>query len=373
MPDSLQITILGLSITSSWGNGHATTYRSLVRGLAQRGHSVLFLERDVSWYRDNRDQPDSQYATIHLYENFEQLASVHQAVIRDSDLVIVGSYVPQGSVVGRWVCSICRGVTAFYDIDTPVTLAQVLRGECDYVDSELIRKYDCYLSFSGGPVLSHIQQRFGSPLARPLYCSVDAERYSPTETIPEYDLGYLGTYSADRQPPLETLMLHAARKWSDGRFVVAGPQYPAGISWPFNVSRIDHLPPGAHRHFYCDQRFTLNITRAEMIRTGYSPSVRLFEAAACGVPVISDWWEGLNTFFQPGQEILISRNADETLSYLHNIDEATRRHIGRAARSRVLAEHTAERRAEQLEDVFAEAFAKSALQRFVRASVQMEA
>jgi spore maturation protein CgeB len=358
MPDSLQITILGLSITSSWGNGHATTYRSLARGLADRGHSVHFLERDVPWYSANRDLPDPPFAATSLYANLDELTSTHAARIRESDLVIVGSFVPDGIAVGRWVCSLCRGVSAFYDIDTPVTLDKLARGECDYLDTELISSYDCYLSFAGGPLLRRLERQFGAPLARPLYCCVDAERYSPQDTTPADDLGYLGTYSADRQPPLERLMLQPARHWPEGRFVVAGPQYPEDFDWPANVRRIEHLPPGEHGDFYGRQRFTLNLTREQMIRTGFAPSVRLFEAAACGVPVISDWWEGLDTFFRPDREILISRSSAQTLAYLRGIDDAVRQRIGSAARARVLSEHTAQRRAEELEGFFAEAAAK---------------
>jgi spore maturation protein CgeB len=359
MPDSLQITILGLSITSSWGNGHATTYRSLVRGLAERGHSVHFLERDVSWYRENRDLPRPPFATTQLYESWEELTSTLEATVRDSDLVIVGSYVPDGIAVGRWVCATCRGLTAFYDIDTPVTLSQLARGECDYLEAELVASYDCYLSFAGGPLLQKLEDEFGSPLARPLFCSVDPELYSPQSSQPNFDLGYLGTYSVDRQPSLQELMLEPARRWPAGRFVVAGPQYPEGIDWPSNVRRIEHLPPHEHVGFYGDQRFTLNLTREQMIRTGYAPSVRLFEAAACGVPVISDWWEGLETVFVPEREILITRSSAETLAHLRHLDEAARQRIGSAARERVMAEHTGERRAEELEGYFSEAARRS--------------
>jgi spore maturation protein CgeB len=344
-----RIAILGLSITSSWGNGHATTYRGLVRALAERGHDVLFLERDVPWYASARDLAHPPFCRLGLYGNLDELRDRYAEAVRTAELVIVGSYVPEGVAVAEWALATARGVTAFYDIDTPVTLAKLERGDAEYLSPGLIPRFDAYLSFSGGPILRRIEREYGARMARPLYCSFDETLYGPEEQELRWDLGYLGTYSADRQPPLDRLLLETARRWPGGEFVVAGPQYPETLTWPANVQRIQHLPPGEHREFYNRQRFTLNVTRADMIRAGYSPSVRLFEAAACGVPIISDFWDGLETFFVPGREILISGSAKETLSYLRDLPEEERRAIGERARRRVLEAHTAARRAEELE------------------------
>ena len=351
----MHLVILGLSITSSWGNGHATTYRALVRQLAARGHDVLFLERDLPWYADNRDMPRPAGARAELYDSVAALRDRFAGDVRDADAVIVGSYVPEGIQVGEWVTSAARGVTAFYDIDTPVTLAKLANGGADYISKALIPKYDIYLSFTGGPTLERLEREFGARMARPLYCSVDPEHYAPESAEPSWDLGYLGTYSDDRQPMLTQLMLEPARGLRDHRFVVAGPQYPADIAWPHNVERITHLPPRAHKGFYNAQRYTLNITRADMVRAGWSPSVRLFEAAACGTPIISDWWDGLDEFFEPGREILIARSARDTEEYLHDVPAAERAQVGARARARVLANHTAAHRAEELELVALEA------------------
>lgn len=349
----MNIVVLGLSITSSWGNGHATTYRSLVAGLAARGHRILFLERDVPWYADNRDQPHPPGAKTVLYRNTDQLFETYAEQIRTADLVIVGSFVPEGAAVGTWVIETAEGITAFYDIDTPVTLDKLDRGEWDYITPPLIARYDLYLSFTGGPTLREIERRFGSPCARALYCSVDPKLYQPQALEPTWDLGYLGTWSEDRQPSLEGLMLEPARRWDRGRFCVAGPLYPETIEWPANVERTVHLSPDLHARFYNSQRFTLNITRAAMKRAGFSPSVRLFEAAACGVPIVSDWWPGLDTILEPGREILLSTNPDDTLRCLRDYSDEWRRAIGMAARQRILKEHTSERRALQLEKLAA--------------------
>jgi spore maturation protein CgeB len=345
----LDIVILGLSITSSWGNGHATTYRGLVRELAARGHRVLFLERDVPWYADNRDLPRPEYCRTALYQRVSTLKTRHTAAVRDADLVIVGSYVPEGVDVGEWVTRTARGVTAFYDIDTPVTLAKLARGDAEYLTPELIARYDMYLSFTGGPTLERIEKTYGSPAARALYCSVDPTLYYPESRELEWDLGYMGTYSDDRQPTLNRLLVAPARRWARGRFIVAGPQYPKTIAWPANVTREEHLAPRDHRGFYNAQRFTLNVTRADMIAAGYSPSVRLFEAAACGTPIISDDWPGLDEIFEPEREILIARTPRDVLRWLREMSDAERRAIGERARRRVLREHTAARRAGELE------------------------
>lgn len=353
----MKLVFLGLSITSSWGNGHATTYRALLRALAARGHNVTFLERDVPWYADNRDLPSPSFCQLGLYDNLAELETRHGALIRTADVVVVGSYVPEGIAVGNLVQRIAAGITAFYDIDTPVTLSRLGAG-LDYLEPRQIARYDLYLSFTGGPTLERLRRRHGARCARALYCSVDPDLYYPNAhdgPAPPVDLGYLGTYSKDRQPVLDRLMLDAARRWPAGSFVVAGPQYPDGIAWPANVTRVCHVEPADHRAFYTSSRFTLNVTRTDMVAAGFSPSVRLFEAAACRTPLISDSWPGLETLFTPGREILLSRHACDTLEFLRDLPEADRRELGERARARVLAGHTASHRAREFERAVAAA------------------
>lgn len=345
----MKIVLLGLSITSSWGNGHATNYRGLVRALTERGHDVLFLERDVPWYAAHRDLPRPPWGTTRLYGSLDELRREHAGAICEAELVVVGSYVPQGVAVGEWVIETARGLPAFYDIDTPVTLAKLARGDHEYLTPQLVRRFRLYLSFTGGPVLRRIEDELGSPCARAFHCLVDPDAYPMLEREARWDLGYLGTYSDDRQPALERLLLEPARRDRTLRCVVAGPTYPDTIDWPANVERIEHLPPGEHAAFYAAQRFTLNITRADMLAAGWSPSVRLFEAAACGVPVISDAWEGLEAFFAPGTEIVVAGDGEDVRRTLADTEEAQRRAIGRRARRHVLAEHTASHRAAELE------------------------
>lgn len=358
----LRIVIVGLTITSSWGNGHATTYRGLVRGLVRRGHEVLFLERDKPWYAENRDLAEPPYGRTALYDSLGALRGKWAAAIAAADLVIVGSYVPEGIEVARIVQSRARGATAFYDIDTPVTLAALEAGSCDYLSAEVLSRYDLYLSFTGGPTLRELERRWGAQAARPLYCSADPDLYKPVPgAAPRWDLGYLGTYSADRQPVLNSLLCDPARSWEAGKFVVAGPLYPDDVAWPGNVERIEHSPPDEHRGFFAAQRFTLNVTRADMVRRGHSPSVRLFEAACCGTPIISDWWPGLDELFRPGEEILIAHGGGDVLAALRSMPEARRLAIGAAGRARAMAGHTGDHRAAELE-----AYAEDALRTLAR-------
>lgn len=347
----MKLVVLGLSLASSWGNGHATTYRALLRAFAARGHDVLFLEREVPWYAgEHRDLPDPGFCRLAYYDSLDDL-SQFDAEIAGADAVIVGSYVPEGVAVARHVQRVAHGATAFYDIDTPVTLAKLGRGDFEYLSPAVIPHFDLYLSFTGGPTLRRLERDFGSPMARALYCSVDIDAYRPLDVPVRWDLSYLGTYSDDRQPTLTRLLIDVARACPERRFAVAGPQYPATIDWPANVERIEHLPPADHAAFYSASRFTLNVTRADMIAAGWSPSVRLFEAAACGTPIISDRWDGLDRLFAPDREIIL---ADTTAEVIAALDRDARA-MGRAARVHVLAAHGADTRAAELERHLTEA------------------
>jgi len=341
----MKLVFLGLSLSSSWGNGHATTYRALLGALSKE-HDSLFLERDQPWYAENRDMPDPAFCRLAFYKDLADLERF-RGEIESADAVIIGSYVTQGAAAIGLVKGWVRGAFCFYDIDTPVTLRKLQAGEADYISPETIPLFDLYLSFAGGPTLERLRVVFGARAVAPLYCSVDEMRYHPMPIPQRWDLGYLGTYSPDRQPALERLLLDPARRSPDKRFVVAGPQYPADLVWPDNVERIEHLPPDAHAGFYNAQRWTLNITRADMAAAGFSPSVRLFEASACGTPIISDPWPGLSTIFRPQQEIIIADSSEAVTAALSMPDDERSR-LGRAARARCLASHTATHRAAEL-------------------------
>jgi len=350
----LSIVILGPSVASSDANGHATIYRGLVRELSARGHDILFLERCPEGRWTNHGLPNSSHGRRELYCSVKELKNRFAAAVREADFVMVGSDLQDGIAIGDWVTRTAQGATAFYDIDTPVTMAGLIKGEGDHISAALIPRFQIYLSVTGGSALEYIEEKFNSPKARPLHCAADASLYFPEHREMSWDLGYLGSYSDDRQLTLERLFLETARRWEGGRFVVAGARYPRSIRWPRNVSRLSHLSPSRHRAFHNSQRFTLNITRTGAIASSFSPRVRLFEAAACGTPIISDYWPGVETFFKPDEEILISHSSDETLVYLEEISELDRRRIGYRARERVLSTHTTRHRAAELENYILE-------------------
>ncbi len=345
----MNIVILGLSITSTWGNGHATSYRSLLRAVSNRGHEVLFLERDVEWYASHRDMAKPDFCELGLYKDLPDLKSRFRREIHSADLVILGSYVPEGVAVAKFIFQNAQSPVTFYDLDTPVTVAKLRIGDLEYLSPELVSRFHLYLSFTGGPLLDELRTEFGVQLARPLYCTADFGVYYPQPMPKQWDLGYIGTYSPDRHRPFEELLLTPAAMYPKGQFVVAGSLYPSEICWPPNLVRIQHLSSAQHRAFYNSQRFTLNLTRGPMAAAGFAPSVRLFEGAACGSAIITDKWRGLETFFEPGKEILVATSAAEVSRIIATMPDSKRTEIGEAARQRFLREHTPQQRSEQLE------------------------
>lgn len=355
----MRIVICGLSITSSWGNGHATTFRALARALHSRGHEVAFFERDVEWYSSNRDLPDPSFCRVELYDEWKAIVSKIRREFEHADVAMVGSYFPDGIAAIREMLDSSARVKTFYDIDTPITIAKLRTGnKTDYLLANQIPELDVYFSFTGGPMLREIEDRFGAHRAVPLYCSFDPERYHAYPIARRFacDLSYMGTYAPDRQPKLAELLCEPARRLPTSKFLVAGPQYPRSVKWPSNVKRIMHLNPRWHPHFYSSSRITLNITRRDMVQAGFSPSVRLFEAAACGATIASDNWPGLDTFFTPGEQILLPSSPDDIVRYLIDVSDDELRRIGGRAQQRVLAEHTSEMRAREFEKAIESSF-----------------
>ncbi|MFL5386590.1 MAG: glycosyltransferase [Longimicrobiaceae bacterium] len=354
----MKLVVFGLSISSSWGNGHATTYRALLRAFAARGHQVTFYEWDAPWYAESRDHPRPSYVTLKLWKDWDDVRAAALAEARDADATIVGSYVHDGPRVIDDLAAAGVDPLFFYDIDTPVTVAALRGGGAEYLRTDQVPLFTRYLSFTGGPFLREVVEgELGAREAVPLYCSVDGERYHPTESDPELacELAYMGTYAPDRQPVVERFLLDVAERMPRKRFVVAGPQYPRDLLWPGNVRHVTHLPPERHPAFYSSAAWQLNATRADMVAAGWSPSVRLFEAAACGAAMISDRWDGLDRFFTPGSEILLPESTEEVVDILRATHPDDRRAIGAAARQRILAAHTAAHRAEELEAYVTEA------------------
>lgn len=351
----MKIVVFGLSITSSWGNGHATTYRALLSALHRRKHRIVFFEKDEEWYASNRDLPSPHFCDVRLFEKWEDVLPSVQRELADADVAIVGSFFPEGRKAAQKVIESNRPVKLFYDIDTPITLNQLRAGGAEYLKPQQVPGFDLYLSFTAGPILEQLQREFGARQALPLFCSFHPETYYPRGVFRRYkcELGYMGTYAADRQTKLNDLLIAPATSLPRRKFLIAGPQYPARFRLPSNVRHIRHLSPRWHPHFYSSSRFTLNLTRQGMVEWGFSPSVRLFEAAACACPIISDRWAGLDTIFKIGEEVLLAERSSDVVTYLKHTTDAQLRRIGQQARERVLAEHSSARRAEQFESYIA--------------------
>jgi spore maturation protein CgeB len=349
----MRFVFFGLTISSSWGNGHATLLRGLFKALVRRGHSVVFFERDVPYYASHRDLTGMPGVELILYSNWMDMAKQARVEVDAADVAMVTSYCPDGLAASELVCSSNVVLRMFYDLDTPVTLDCLRSGTMPgYVSDRGFRDFDMVLSYTGGAALDELQSVLGARTAVPLYGSVDAEVHRPACTIKliRSDLSYLGTYAEDRQPVLEELFLKPARNSPFRRFLIGGSKYPQDFPWTENTFYVQHVQPSSHSQFYCSSRITLNVTRRAMAQMGFCPSGRLFEAAACGVPILSDYWEGLECFFEPGAEILPARNSEDTLHAMELTDAELNR-ISRAARERTLEQHSANRRAEELETI----------------------
>jgi spore maturation protein CgeB len=305
----MKFVIFGLTISSSWGNGHATLWRGLCRALAAEGHRVVFYERDVPYYAGARDLTEIEGGELVLYNDWNEARSRAQRDLADADVAIATSYCPDGVAASELMFEGGRALNIFYDLDTPVTLARLQRGEApDYIGERALRDFDLVLSFTGGPALTALRDWLGAREALPLYGHVDPQVHRPCNPVPHYraDLSYLGTFTADRQDALEALFIEPARRRPAQRFLLGGAQYPQDFPWSDNIFFVRHLPPAEHSAFFCSSRLTLNVTRVAMAEMGWCPSGRLFEAAACGCAILSDQWEGLDAFFAPGREILVA-------------------------------------------------------------------
>ena len=352
----MKLVIFGLTVSSSWGNGHATIWRSLLGALIRRGHRVLFFERDVPYYAMNRDLVELPGGTLVLYPDWEQVREEAERQVRDADAAIVTSYCPDGIAATDLVLEASSPVRVFYDLDTPVTLARLRdEGAVSYIGPSGLGGFDLVLSYTGGGALEELRTRLWARRVAPLYGSVDPDMHRPVPPEDRYrgDLSYLGTYAEDRQKTLETLFIAPARALADRRFLIGGAQYPQSFPWTKNIWFVRHVPPSAHPAFYSSSRITLNITRKAMAEMGWCPSGRLFEAAACGTPILSDWWQGLDEFFAPGSEILVARDTQASIDAM-GVSDAELGVLARRARERTLDEHTADRRADDLERALAD-------------------
>jgi spore maturation protein CgeB len=355
----MHLVVFGLTLSSSWGNGHATLWRGLLKALAQRGHTAVFYEKDVPYYAEARDGwALPQGIRLRLYDEIASIRAEATRELRDADAALVTSYCADGRAASRLVLDGRSKIKAFYDLDTPITLDAWNSGTpVSYLPAEGLAEFDLVLSYTGGRALDELQSRLAARRVAPLYGWVDPDLHHPESAVEEFrsELSYLGTFSADRQAALEQLFVLPARAKSGSRFVIGGAQYPDSFPWSLNIYFVRHLPPSMHASFYSSGRATLNVTRRAMARYGYCPSGRLFEAAACGTAIVTDLWEGLEDFFTPGIEILPVRDSQDVVSMLA-LTDCELQAISEAGRARVLQQHTAAARAVELERILNDIF-----------------
>ena len=352
----MKITVFGLTLSSSWGNGHATPYRAIIRALARLGHQVHFFEKDVPYYSSRRDFDSCDYCQLTLYSDWTSVRSRALSVAADSDVVITASFLPEGQRINNEILDLDRPLRVFYDLDTPVTLNNLGHGAVEYLEAGQVPEFDLVLSFTGGKALSTLENEYHARMVRPLYGCVDPDDYSRVLPIAKFqcDLSYMGTYSPDRQAKVDELLLEPSRRHPEKLFLLAGSLYPWNWQWPENVRRMEHVAPADHARFYSSSRLTLNITRGEMAANGWCPSGRFFEAAACGTPLITDSWEGLDSFFDPQSQLLVVTSAEDVEAALRFPDDELQA-MAAQARQRTLDEHTGNVRAHQLLKYFDEA------------------
>lgn len=371
----MKLVFFGLTISSSWGNGHATLLRGLFKALTARGHEIVFFERDVPYYAAHRDLAQSPHIELHLYHEWSDILMTARKAVAEADSAVVTSYCPNGIEATELVTSSNVKLRVFYDLDTPVTLEALEQGEqLSYIGPRKLHDFDLVLSYTGGAALTALQEQLGARRVNALFGSVDPEIHHPACSLSGYqaDLSYLGTYAADRQQQLDGLFIRVARRLPDKRFVLGGSKYPADFPWRQNIWYVQHVAPSAHAAFFCSSPLTLNITRAAMARMGYCPSGRLFEAAACGVTIISDEWAGLEEFFQPGSEILVARTTDDVVAAMQ-LSKRELTEIAQAGCERVLTSHTSAHRAAELERIFDEALSVPVVDHFNHKQMVAEA
>ncbi|HEX5412587.1 MAG TPA: glycosyltransferase [Terriglobia bacterium] len=358
----MKFVIFGLSISSSWGNGHATLWRGLCRALAQRDHEVVFFERDVPYYAAHRDFCGIEGVRLVLYPGWREVEPLARQELHKAEIGLVTSYCPDGVAAADLLLSSDPELKVFYDLDAPVTIDRWANGgQVTYLSDRGLRDFDLVLSYTGGETLQALQNRLGARRVAPLYGSADPEAHYPVSAESRFqaDFSYLGTYAEDRQALLDQFFIQPARRLTSRKFVLGGSLYPENFPWTRNMFYVSHLRPREHPAFYGSSPLTLNVTRGVMRRMGYCPSGRLFEAAACGTAIISDAWPGLEMFFEPGKEILIASRSDDVVTALEAPREQHSR-VARAARERFLAAHTAAHRAQELEAILDRAHSDSA-------------
>jgi spore maturation protein CgeB len=353
----MKIVMFGSSLVSAYWNGAATYYRGICKAMHACGHEIVFVEPDLYERQQHRDLvEDPPYADVRVCGGWDDLARELERA-RDADLVA------KCSGIGGWDLELATAVlelqsthtrVAFWDVDAPQTLACAFAEPAHGAGTfrALIPRYDLILLYGGGPPVQAAYAQLGAKRSHLVYNAVDPEEYYPIAPEPRRacDLLFMGNRMPDREARVWDLFIGAAESAPDLQFVLGGNGWQ-DCTFPGNVRWIGHVPTDDHRAWNCSARMVLNINRADMAANGYSPPTRVFEAAGCACCVVTDAWDGIDTFLTPESEILVASSAADIVRHLRRTPPECAREIGVAARNRVLADHTYAQRAAELESV----------------------
>ncbi len=357
----MDIAFYGSSLLSSYWNGAATYYRGLLGALARLGHGITFYEPDAFDRQSHRDIEPPDWARVVVYP--ATVAGV-QAVLAEApqaDIVVKASGV--GVFDDELLAGILRharsgAVRAFMDVDAPATLAAI-RADAAHPMRRALPDLDLVLTYGGGPPVVDAYLAFGARQCVPIYNALDPATHHPVPAVPQYqaDLAFLANRLPDREARVEAFCLHAAARCPGRSFLLGGNGWH-DKAMPGNVRAVGHVGTAAHNAFNCSALAVLNVARDSMAAVGFSPATRVFEAAGAGACLITDAWEGVELFLQPGTEVLVAQNGAEVAEHLQALTPARARAIGDAARARVLAQHTYQQRAVILDRLLREAAAR---------------
>jgi len=351
----MEFAFFGSSLVSAYWNGAATYYRGLIRALHGRGHRVTFYESDAFERQKHRDMPDPSWARVVVYSS-----SGIDAVARCLDEARYADVIVKTSGIGVFdqlledaVLDLKRSnnLIIFWDVDAPATLDRVQSTPADTFRG-LIPQYDLIFTYGGGEPVVSAYSELGAQQCVPIYNALDPSTHHPVAPDPRFeaDLGFLGNRLPDREARVEQFFLHAAELLPAKRFLLGGNGWH-DKPMPGNVNYIGHVYTRDHNAFNCTPRAVLNISRESMARYGFSPATRVFEAAGAAACLITDHFDGIETFFEPEKELLVARSGDNVADIVQTLTPQRAKAIGDAAYTRVLAEHTYDHRALLVEQI----------------------
>lgn len=363
--DKLNIAFFGSSIISAYWNGAATYYRGIVKNLHKMGHKVTFFEPDILERQKNRDIENPEWCEVVVYPKDKLgLRTLLRKAQAKSDIIIKASGVGIYDEFLEYEVAHMKkkdNLVVFWDVDAPATLDRIAEDPRDPF-LELIPHYDMILTYGGGDPVVNAYKENGAQKCIPIYNALDSETHFPVAREEKFsgDLAFLGNRLPDREKRVEEFFIKPAKELSDQKFLLGGSGW-GDKELPANVQYLGHVKTTDHNSFNCSPKAVLNISRDSMARYGFSPATRIFEAAGAGACIITDYWKGIESFFEPDKEIIVVKEGEEVIQVLKNLTEEKATKIGQAAYDRVIAEHTYEHRAALLQQVFSKDISKASL------------